>query len=70
MKREYMESLHESGFRHRGKNVPLDRLALPGSDPVRVDLVIRGDLLQRPVAPKRGQGGQAAISEQGPAAKR
>ena len=70
MKREYMESLHESGFRHRGKNVPLDHLALPGSDPVRVDLVIRGDLLQRPVAPKRGQGGQAAISEQGPAAKR
>ena len=53
MKREYMESLHESSFRHRGKNVPLDRLALPGSDPVRMDLVIRGDLQQRPVAPKR-----------------
>ena len=33
----------------------LDRLALPGTDLVRVDLVLRSDLLKRPVAPKRLQ---------------
>ena len=33
----------------------LDRLALPGTDLVRMDLVLRGDLLKRPVAPKRLQ---------------
>ena len=33
----------------------LDRLALPGTDLVRMNLVLRGDLLQRPLAPKRRQ---------------
>ena len=33
----------------------LDRLALPGADLVRMHLVPRGDLLKRPVAPKRLQ---------------
>ena len=33
----------------------LHRLALPGTDLVRVDLVLRGDLLKRPVTPKRLQ---------------
>ena len=32
---------------------PLDRLALPGAHLVRVNLVLRGDLLKRPLAPKR-----------------
>ena len=30
----------------------LHRLALPGAHLIRMDLVLRGDLLQRPVAPK------------------
>ena len=33
----------------------LHRLALPGAYLVRMDLVLRGDLLKRPVAPKRLQ---------------
>ena len=33
----------------------LHRLALPGTDLVRMNLVLRGDLLQRPLAPKRLQ---------------
>ena len=33
----------------------LHRLALPGAYLVRMDLVLRGDLLQRPLAPKRLQ---------------
>ena len=34
---------------------PFDRLALPCADLVRMNLVLRGNLLQRPVAPKRFQ---------------
>jgi len=30
-----------------------DRLALPGANLVRMDLILRGDLLKRPLAPKR-----------------
>ena len=33
----------------------LDRLALPGAHLVRVNLVFRGNLLERPIAPKRLQ---------------
>ena len=46
----------------------LDRLALPGADLVRVNLVLRRDLLQRPVTPKRLQGDlrQAADLESPP----
>ena len=34
---------------------PFDRLALPCADLVRMNLVLQGNLLQRPVAPKRFQ---------------
>ena len=34
---------------------PLDRLALPGAHLVRMDLVLRRDLLKRPITPKRLQ---------------
>ena len=34
---------------------PFDRLALPCTHLVRMNLVLRGNLLQRPVAPKRFQ---------------
>ena len=34
---------------------PFDRLALPCAHLVRMNLVLRGNLLQRPVAPKRFQ---------------
>ena len=33
----------------------LDHLALPGADLVRTNLVLRGDLLERPIAPMRFQ---------------
>ena len=33
----------------------LDRLALPGTDLVRMDLMLRGDLLQRSIPAKRLQ---------------
>ena len=33
----------------------LDRLALPGTDLVRMNLVLRGDLLQRSIPAKRLQ---------------
>ena len=41
MKREYMESLHESSFRHRGKNV-LSLLLTPSGAEI---LAFQGDLI-------------------------